>query len=94
MIVAPSFNLTATVSFLDPFRAANYLERRSLYHRTLIPGMLILDVALACGFASPEHFSRAYRVRFGISPREDRVEGRISFEFRAWPMHTLRGKEG
>jgi transcriptional regulator GlxA family with amidase domain len=49
--------------------------------------MLVSEVALASGFASAVHFSRAYKQRFGFSPREDRVEGRIPFEFRAWPMH-------
>jgi AraC family carnitine catabolism transcriptional activator len=60
---------------------------RGLITQTDMP---VLEVALACGFFSPEHFSRAYRLRFGIAPREDRVEGRIPFEFRAWPMHTRR----
>jgi AraC family carnitine catabolism transcriptional activator len=60
---------------------------RGLITQTDMP---VLEVALACGFFSPEHFSRAYRLRFGIAPREDRVAGRIPFEFRAWPMHTRR----
>ncbi|MEL6218037.1 MAG: GlxA family transcriptional regulator [Pseudomonadota bacterium] len=50
--------------------------------------MALREVALACGFANPETFSRAYRARFGLSPRSDRVEGRVPFEFRAWPMYT------
>lgn len=50
--------------------------------------MRLREVALACGFANPETFSRAYRARFGLSPRADRVEGRVPFEFRAWPMHA------
>lgn len=58
---------------------------RGLITQTDMP---VLEVALACGFLSPEHFSRAYRIRFGIAPRNDRIEGRIPFEFRAWPMHT------
>lgn len=49
--------------------------------------MLMSEIAIASGFASQVHFSRAYRERFGLSPRTDRVEGRIPFEFRAWPMH-------
>jgi transcriptional regulator GlxA family with amidase domain len=60
---------------------------RGLITQTHMP---VLEVALACGFSSPEHFSRAYRTRFRISPREDRIKGRIPFEFRAWPMHTGR----
>jgi transcriptional regulator GlxA family with amidase domain len=49
--------------------------------------MTMAEIALASGFASQVHFSRAYRERFGLSARTDRVEGRIPFEFRAWPMH-------
>lgn len=49
--------------------------------------MLLSEIAIASGFSSQVHFSRAYRERFGLPPRTDRVEGRIPFEFRAWPMH-------
>jgi transcriptional regulator GlxA family with amidase domain len=33
----------------------------------------VLEVALACGFASASHFSRAYRARFGHAPRAERL---------------------
>jgi AraC-like DNA-binding protein len=33
----------------------------------------ILDIALTWGFASPAHFSRAFRARYGMSPRDARV---------------------
>jgi AraC family carnitine catabolism transcriptional activator len=49
--------------------------------------MLLSEIAVASGFSGQGHFSRAYRERFGIQPRKDRVEGRVPFEFRAWPMH-------
>lgn len=49
--------------------------------------MLLSEVAVASGFSSQVHFSRAYRERFGLQPRKDRIDGRIPFEFRAWPMH-------
>lgn len=45
------------------------------------------EIAAASGFFSQAHFSKAYRERFGITPRDDRSEGRIPFEFRAWPMY-------
>lgn len=49
--------------------------------------MPMYEIAIASGFASAVHFSRAYKDRFGLPPGRDRIEGRIPFEFRAWPMH-------
>jgi transcriptional regulator GlxA family with amidase domain len=42
--------------------------------RTMIrqTGMPVMEVGLACGFVSANHFSTAYRGRFGCSPRDDR----------------------
>lgn len=46
------------------------LERaRALVHETALP---LLEIAVACGFANGSHFSRAYRARYGRSPRQDR----------------------
>jgi len=45
------------------------------------------EIAYASGFSSQVHFSRAYRDRFGMPPTKDRIEGRIPFEYRAWPMY-------
>lgn len=60
---------------------------RGLVTQTELP---MSEIAVASGFSSQVHFSRAYRDRFGLSPRQDRVEGRVPFEFRAWPMHRKR----
>lgn len=57
---------------------------RGLVTQTELP---LSEIAVASGFASQAHFSKAYHDRFGIQPRADRVEGRIPFEFRAWPMY-------
>ncbi|MEM7258822.1 MAG: GlxA family transcriptional regulator [Pseudomonadota bacterium] len=51
----------------------------------------LAEVAVAAGFASQTHFTRAYSQRFGIAPSKDRVAGRVPFEFRAWPMHSPAG---
>ena len=59
---------------------------RGLVTQTNLP---IIEVAIASGFPSPGNFSRAYRKRFGLTPSEDRVQGRVPFEFRAWPMHSV-----
>ncbi len=45
------------------------------------------EIAAASGFNSQVHFSRAYHQCFGLSPSADRIEGRVPFEFRAWPMY-------
>lgn len=50
------------------------------------------EIAFASGFSSQVHFSRAYKDRFGLPPIKDRIEGRIPFEFRAWPMHRKTGE--
>ncbi len=49
--------------------------------------MAMSEIAFASGFSSQVHFSRAYKDRFGLPPSKDRLQGRIPFEFRAWPMH-------
>ncbi|MEI4195414.1 GlxA family transcriptional regulator [Roseovarius sp. E0-M6] len=56
--------------------------------------LALTEVAVACGFASPVHFSRAYKARFGLAPSRDRIEGRVPFEFRAWPMQRGDGDQG
>ncbi len=45
------------------------------------------EISVASGFSSQVHFSRSYKDRFGLPPAKDRVEGRVPFEFRAWPMY-------
>lgn len=50
--------------------------------------MKFSEVAAASGFNSQVHFSRAYKARFGLSPSRDRIQGRVPFEFRAWPMYS------
>jgi AraC family carnitine catabolism transcriptional activator len=48
----------------------------------------LTEIAIASGFASQTHFTRAYSHRFGLAPSKDRVDGRVPFEFRAWPMYS------
>ncbi|MBS3647354.1 GlxA family transcriptional regulator [Pseudaminobacter sp. 19-2017] len=43
---------------------------RALLRHSSMP---IFDAAVACGFTSASHFSRAYRSHFGCSPSADRV---------------------
>jgi AraC family transcriptional regulator len=54
------------------------LERAA--YRLLVHRDTILDIALDCGFTSHETFTRAFRRRFGTSPRRYRTEGRDRLE--------------
>lgn len=51
-----------------------YHELRLNRARSLLlhTGMPVLDVGIACGFASAAHFSRSYRAFFGKPPRAER----------------------
>lgn len=55
-----------------------YLDLRLRRARTLLgqTRMPVMEVALACGFATPAHFSRAYRGHFGHAPRAERIRTR------------------
>lgn len=55
-----------------------YMELRLERARHLLvqTEMSIIDVAMACGFESPGHFSRVYRTAFGCTPMTQR--GRLS----------------
>lgn len=83
------FRTYTQASAVRYYRDIRLDRARGLITQTELP---VLEVALACGFGSPEHFSRAYRSRFGLSPRDDRIQGRVPFEFRAWPMHHRANK--
>ena len=57
--------------------AREYLRRRRLeraQHLLLGPGpeLAVAEIAIRSGFDSPSSFSRAYRTRFGVAPREAR----------------------
>lgn len=49
--------------------------------------MSVAEIASACGFGATEQFSRSYSAHFGVSPSLDRIEGRVPFQFRAYPTH-------
>lgn len=53
-----------------------YLRLRLNRSRDLLrqSSLSVLEIALACGFASSSHYSRAYRARFGHSPRGERSD--------------------
>lgn len=51
-----------------------YLELRLKQARKLLlqTSLPVIDVALACGFSSPSHFSKSYRAFFGKTPYRER----------------------
>ncbi|MFN7724702.1 MAG: GlxA family transcriptional regulator [Rubrivivax sp.] len=59
---------------LDDMPSRHYFELRLARARRLLrhSGQSILQIGLACGFASASHFSKAYRARFGHTPRDER----------------------
>ena len=56
--------------------SAYYLRLRLERARQLLrqTDMSVMEIAMACGYASASCLSRAYRTHFRVSPREDRVE--------------------
>ena len=69
---------------LDDMPSRHYAELRLARARRLLQhsGQSILQIALACGFASGSHFSNAYRARFGHTPRDERRQRAA-----AWKAH-------
>jgi transcriptional regulator GlxA family with amidase domain len=55
--------------------AAHYRELRLENALKLLrqTSLSVVEVALACGFASPSHFSRCYRAHFGVTPTQARL---------------------
>ena len=51
-----------------------YMELRLQKARNLLmqTDMSVINVALACGFASPSHFSKCYRAHYGTTPYRER----------------------
>ena len=51
-----------------------YMEMRLQRARNLLmqTDMPVIEVALACGFASPSHFSKCYRAQYGSTPYRER----------------------
>ncbi|MBP1804304.1 GlxA family transcriptional regulator [Rubellimicrobium aerolatum] len=64
--------------YLDRSPKRYYMELRLQKARNLLmqTDMSVINVALACGFASPSHFSKCYRAHYGTTPyREKGTQG-------------------
>ena len=61
-----------------------YLKLRLDYARSMVTqtNLSMIEIAVACGFTSQEHFSRSYRKAFGLAPSADRQVSRIPFQLR------------
>ena len=59
---------------LDRSSKRYYLELRLKKARSLLlqTDMSVINVALACGFSSPSHFSKCYRAFYGRTPYRER----------------------
>ncbi len=66
--------------YLDRSPKRYYMELRLQKARNLLmqTDMSVINVALACGFASPSHFSKCYRTQYETTPYRER--GTISFK--------------
>jgi len=60
--------------YLDRSPKRYYLELRLKKARSLLlqTDMSVIEVALACGFSSPSHFSKCYRAFYGRTPYRER----------------------
>ena len=66
------------VQHLGTTPAQRYLQIRLDRARTLLrqTSLSVMEAAVASGFVSHSHFARAYRARFGVSPRAEHSPGR------------------
>ena len=60
--------------YLDRSPKRYYMELRLQKARNLLmqTDMSVINVALACGFASPSHFSKCYRAHYDTTPYRER----------------------
>lgn len=68
--------------YLDRSPKRYYLELRLKKARLLLlqTNMSVINVALACGFSSPSHFSKCYRAFYGRTPYRERGIPNIEVE--------------
>ena len=57
------------ISFADHYRKIRLQRARDLIRQTTLS---MTEIGLACGFANPAHFSRAYREQYAIPPSHER----------------------
>lgn len=79
-------------SVLQHYRQLRMAKAHQLLQQTDVS---VTQVALACGFASPEYFCRLYRVVFGRSPSRDRRQSTSAPVLRKrLPPHSAKRNVG
>lgn len=66
-----TFQLARRFKDVTGFPPHQYVTRRRIEHAKQLlcaPDSSVLEVALACGFASPSHFAQAFRFVTGVNP--------------------------
>ncbi|MEQ8602105.1 MAG: GlxA family transcriptional regulator [Marivibrio sp.] len=66
-----AFRRETGMSPLEYYRALRLREAHRLLQQTDLP---VTEIAVAVGYSSPEHFSRAYKRLFKVTPRSDRAQ--------------------
>lgn len=73
-----------------------YMELRLAKARNLLmqSDLSVINVALACGFTSPSHFSKCYRAQYGTTPYRERGSHGLVDEGDAEPEPTSDTPDG
>lgn len=72
------YHMTRLFSSILGESVGRYIHRRRLYNASemlIYSGRRIIEIALDCGFGSPEAFSRAFKAAFGVRPVDYRRAG-------------------
>lgn len=72
------YHMTRLFSSVLGESVGRYINRRRLYNaseKLIHSGRRVIEIALECGFESPEAFSRAFKAAFGSSPVDYRRAG-------------------
>lgn len=72
------YHMTRLFSSVLGESVGRYINRRRLYNaseKLIYSDQRVIDIALDCGFESPEAFSRAFKAAFGSSPVDYRKAG-------------------
>jgi transcriptional regulator GlxA family with amidase domain len=76
------FNKHYGCSAVAFYRRVRLLRARVLLTQT---DMSVLDICVACGFASSSYFSKSYAEQFGVRPRDHRLAWPDSRDDPLWP---------